>query len=289
MENSVPHTIRNKLLEWFNKPLKDWDVSRDSPYFGFPIPNVAEKYFYVWLDAPIGYLSSFKNFALSNNNPDLNKWVKNAPDNNVEIYHFIGKDIAYFHAIFYQALLYVSEYKNSKSLFIHGFLNINGEKMSKSKGTFITADEFSSKYNSDFLRYYFASKQNSSIEDINFNISDFIQKINSDIIGKLVNIPSRLFGLLKNQILTDNFNKELFIEINTKYSSIISHEYENRNYKKIIELCIEILNIINQKITETQPWKQTDIEYKTMLISEYINLVRIVFSFLRPIIPNGVY
>jgi len=187
-KSSIQKPILGKLSEWLDGDLKSWDISRDAPYFGFKIPNETEKYFYVWVDAPIGYIASASNWASKNSLSLENLWGKNS---DYEIHHFIGKDITYFHGLFWPALLMESKYKLPDSIHVHGFVTINGEKMSKSKGTFITADQFADLCDPELLRYYFASKLNSKIEDLDLNLEDLAQKINSDLVGKFSNIFSR--------------------------------------------------------------------------------------------------
>ena len=186
--------ITNKLDEWFAAGLRDWDISRDAPYFGFAIPGEKDKYFYVWLDAPIGYIASFKNLCAKRKDLNFDEyWGENS---NVELYHFIGKDIVYFHALFWPALLHGAAFRTPTEIFVHGFLTVDGQKMSKSRGTFIKARTYLEHLNPEYLRYYFAAKLNDRTEDIDINFEDFIQRINADLVGKFVNIASRCASFL---------------------------------------------------------------------------------------------
>ncbi len=185
--------VRNKLNEWFDAGLQDWDISRDAPYFGFEIPDAPGKYFYVWLDAPIGYMASFKNFCTRESIDFDSYW---APDSEAELYHFVGKDILYFHTLFWPALLHGAGFRTPTAVFTHGFLTINGQKMSKSRGTFITARDYLTHLDPDYLRYYFAAKLNNKVEDLDFNIEDFVSRVNADLVGKVVNIACSCSGFI---------------------------------------------------------------------------------------------
>ena len=222
---SLQDPIKNKLNEWIEDGLKPWDISRDAPYFGFEIPDEKDKFFYVWLDAPIGYLASARNWA-ENNDINIKDLWDEASD--FEIHHFIGKDIAYFHALFWPALLKSSNIRLPESINVHGFLTINNEKMSKSNGTFINADDFAEKYDGELLRYYFADKFNNSIDDLDFNEDEFIQKINSDIVGKYLNIASRVSKFIeKNNNNLSAAIDEGFIQKNLTKIDEINKHYEN--------------------------------------------------------------
>ena len=218
-ELSIQESVKNKLLEWLGGDLQDWNISRDKPYFGFKIPQHDDKYFYVWVDAPIGYIAATKHYCDENKIDYLNLWGK---DSNYEIHHFIGKDIIYFHGLFWPAMLNVSKYKLPSSIHAHGFLSLNGEKMSKSKGTLISADKFAEVYEPDLLRFYFASKLNAKIDDIDLDLKDFVKKINSSLVGKLFNIASRLDGFLsKNSYQTSkNIDHAFLDECSSEYELI---------------------------------------------------------------------
>ena len=275
--------IKNKLYEWIEDGLKPWDISRDKPYFGFEIPGEKDKYFYVWLDAPIGYLASAKNWA-ENNSMDMKDLWDESSD--YEIHHFIGKDIAYFHALFWPALLKSSNIRLPESINVHGFLTIDGEKMSKSNGTFINADDFAEKYDGELLRYYFADKFNNTIDDLDFNEDEFIQKINSDIVGKYLNIASRVSKFIENNgnNLSEKLDK-VFIEKNlAKIDEVIEH-YENLNLSKSVKIIMKMADEVNKYINENEPWKSSK-EKAVEVSSTAINCFRVISILLNPVLPT---
>ena len=291
----------NKLREWLTDDLRDWDISRDAPYFGFRIPGVAaEKYFYVWLDAPIGYMASFKNLCDKENKEKLSFDDFWRDEKNTELYHFIGKDILYFHALFWPVMLSNSGYRRPTRVFAHGFLTVNGEKMSKSRGTFITARYYlDCGLNPEWLRYYYACKLNDKIEDIDLNLDDFTQRINGDLVGKLVNIPSRVAGFINDLFdgrLNDNSSKE-----EAPLSPCLSHRlaieeaYESRRYSEAIRLILASANFINVYVDANAPWtltkkgKQRTAEEHNELHSICSNVLRafhVLMIYLRPVLPQ---
>ena len=275
--------IKNKLNEWIEDGLKPWDISRDKPYFGFEIPGEKDKYFYVWLDAPIGYLASAKNWAENNNIDMKDLWDENS---DYEIHHFIGKDIAYFHALFWPALLKSSNIRLPESINVHGFLTIDGEKMSKSNGTFINADDFAENYDGELLRYYFADKFNNSIDDLDFNEDEFIQKINSDIVGKYLNIASRVSKFIeKNGNNLSASLDEHFINKNlAKIDEVIEH-YENLNLSKSVKIIMKMADEVNKYINENEPWKSSE-EKAVEVSSTAINCFRVISILLNPVLPT---
>ena len=275
--------IKNKLNEWIEDGLKPWDISRDKPYFGFEIPGEKDKYFYVWLDAPIGYLASAKNWAENNNIDMKDLWDENS---DYEIHHFIGKDIAYFHALFWPALLKSSNIRLPESINVHGFLTIDGEKMSKSNGTFINADDFAKNYDGELLRYYFADKFNNSIDDLDFNEDEFIQKINSDIVGKYLNIASRVSKFIeKNGNNLSASLDEHFIKKNlAKIDEVIEH-YENLNLSKSVKIIMKMADEVNKYINENEPWKSSE-EKAVEVSSTAINCFRVISILLNPVLPT---
>ena len=275
--------IKNKLNEWIEDGLKPWDISRDKPYFGFEIPGEKDKYFYVWLDAPIGYLASAKNWADNNNIDMKDLWDENS---DYEIHHFIGKDIAYFHALFWPALLKSSNIRLPESINVHGFLTIDGEKMSKSNGTFINADDFAENYDGELLRYYFADKFNNSIDDLDFNEDEFIQKINSDIVGKYLNIASRVSKFIeKNGNNLSASLDEHFIKKNlAKIDEVIEH-YENLNLSKSVKIIMKMADEVNKYINENEPWKSSE-EKAVEVSSTAINCFRVISLLLNPVLPT---
>ena len=275
--------IKNKLNEWIDDGLKPWDISRDKPYFGFEIPGEKDKYFYVWLDAPIGYLASAKNWAENNNMDMKDLWGESS---DYEIHHFIGKDIAYFHALFWPALLKSSNIRLPESINVHGFLTIGGEKMSKSNGTFINADDFAENYDGELLRYYFADKFNNSIDDLDFNEDEFIQKINSDIVGKYLNIASRVSKFIEKNgnNLSANLDED-FIEKNLSMIDEVIEHYENLNLSKSVKIIMKMADEVNKYINENEPWKSSE-EKAVEVSSTAINCFRVISILLNPVLPT---
>ena len=275
--------IKNKLNEWIEDGLKPWDISRDKPYFGFEIPGEKDKYFYVWLDAPIGYLASAKNWAENNNMDMKDLWGESS---DYEIHHFIGKDIAYFHALFWPALLKSSNIRLPESINVHGFLTIDGEKMSKSNGTFINADDFAENYDGELLRYYFADKFNNSIDDLDFNEDEFIQKINSDIVGKYLNIASRVSKFIEKNGNNLSANLDVdFIEKNLSMIDEVIEHYENLNLSKSIKIIMKMADEVNKYINKNEPWKSSE-EKAVEVSSTAINCFRVISILLNPVLPT---
>lgn len=275
--------ITNKLSEWVNDDLQQWDISRDPPYFGFKIPEEDNKYFYVWLDAPIGYIASIDNWATRNNKDMDLLWSANS---NYEIYHFIGKDISYFHGLFWPALLSASDLRLPDGIFVHGFLTINGEKMSKSKGTGILAKEFAQLCDPETLRYYFAAKLNDKVEDIDLNFEDYVQRINSDLVGKYLNIASRCSSFIEKNSneLSDTCDNHLLEEV-IKQKENIKECFESRNYSKAIRLIMDIADLTNKYINDNTPWKK-DTKEAAYIATTALNVFNILTIYLSPIIPN---
>ena len=282
--------VRNKLAEWFDQGLQQWDISRDKPYFGFKIPGTEDKYFYVWLDAPIGYMASFKKLC---DNSDLEFDDFFAKGSDTELYHFIGKDIVYFHALFWPATLMGSNFRTPNAIFAHGFLSVNGQKMSKSRGTFIQARTYLETLNPECLRYYYAYKLSSKIDDIDLNLEDFKQRVNSDLVGKVVNIASR-----SASFVVKKFDKELsshcieqglydeFVGANTE----IAGHYEDRNYGQAMRSIMKLADKANQYIDEKKPWQLAKEEGKSQEVHEItslaINLFRVLMTYLKPVLPE---
>ena len=282
-EATLQEPIVNKLHEWVNDGLKKWDISRDAPYFGFEIPDEPNKFFYVWLDAPIGYIASAMNWSLKNNIDIADLWHKGSE---FEIHHFIGKDISYFHGLFWPALLESSNYKLPSGIHVHGFLTLNGEKMSKSKGTGIMAKEFADICDPETLRYYFAAKLNDKVEDLDLNLDDYVQKINSDLVGKYLNIASRSSSFInKNNDQVDiNLDSTLLKGI-VNNKDLVINLYENRQYSKAVRLIMEMADDINKYINENTPWKK-DIKDAARIASVALNGFYYLSIYLKPIIPN---
>tara|TARA_Y100001970_G_scaffold180262_2_gene219481 strand:+ start:5286 stop:6935 length:1650 start_codon:yes stop_codon:yes gene_type:complete len=282
--------VHNKLEEWLKEELKDWDISRDSPYFGFEIPGFKNKYFYVWLDAPIGYLASHMNYLNKQKSDKFEEfWDKGS---NSEIYHFIGKDIVYFHTLFFPAMLAESDFKTPSGVFVHGFLTLEGQKMSKSRGNFISAEEFISVIDAEYLRYYFASKLSTGVDDIDLNLEDLRQKVNSDLVNKFVNIASRSAKFINNDFnsqLSKNVDEDLLDEF-IKTSEDISLMYENLELSKVVKELMKLADKANQYVDKMQPWilikeeKNADLVHQ--ICSTAINLFRILAIMLQPITPQ---
>ncbi|MCX8000631.1 MAG: methionine--tRNA ligase, partial [Leptospiraceae bacterium] len=256
VKNADLHTgVKNKLQEWFSSGLQEWDISRDGPYFGFEIPEEENKYFYVWLDAPIGYMASSKNY-FSRTSPE--KFEEFWKEGKGQIIHFIGKDILYFHTLFWPALLYGGDYQTPSKVNVHGFLTVNGEKMSKSRGTFIKASTYLKYLDVEHFRFYLATKLNDSLEDIDLNFSDFINKINSDLIGNIINIFSRTGTSILNKLdrrlgKIDNEGRELLEQLLSKKNEIAKH-FEELNYSKALKEILRLGDIVNKYINDKAPW-----------------------------------
>ena len=281
--------VANKLDEWFEAGLKQWDISRDAPYFGFPIPDAPNKYFYVWLDAPIGYMASFKKYCDEHHVSFDEFWNK---DTTTELYHFVGKDIVYFHALFWPAILSGSGHRLPTAIFTHGFLTVNGQKMSKSRGTFIEARRYLQHLNPEYLRYYFAAKLNPRVEDLDLNFDDFMNRVNADLIGKLVNIASRAAGFINkrfNHQLADTLDKPaLYTEILSVREAIIE-AFVARDYAHAIRQIMDQAARVNQYIDAEKPWvlaKDPEQEHRVQLIcSMGLNLFRVLMTYLKPVLP----
>jgi methionyl-tRNA synthetase len=284
----IQKSVSNKLDEWFKAGLKDWDISRDGPYFGFKIPGEQDKYFYVWLDAPIGYMASAKNYC-DKNNLDFNAFW-NSPD--YELYHFIGKDIMYFHALFWPAMLMGAGFKTANKLFVHGFLTVKGQKMSKSRGTFIMAGTYLNHLNPEYLRYYYASKLAGGVDDIDLSIEDFVNKINSDLVGKFANLASRAAPMLKTKLAgrlgqLDEQGRKL-IETLTAANGEIIENYENLNYAAVVRTAVGLADLADRYVEQNQPWVlvRTDPEKARAALTAALNAVRILTIYLKPILPR---
>ena len=281
--------ITNKLDEWFESGLQMWDISRDAPYFGFEIPNTdGKKYFYVWLDAPIGYLASFKKYCAENGLNFEDWWNK---DSATEMYHFIGKDIVYFHSLFWPAMLSAADYRTPTAIFAHGFLTVDGKKMSKSRGTFIKARTYLQHLNPEYLRYYFAAKLTSKIDDIDLNLNDFMSRVNSDVVGKTVNIASRCAGFVKKRF--DNQLGEIDNDVIAPFiekSDTIAGLYESREYGHAIREIMQLADIANEYIDEKAPWVVAKEEGKDaelhQIVSTGIQMYRLLIAYLKPVMPT---
>ncbi len=289
---AVQKEIANKQMEWFesDQGLSDWDVSRDAPYWGFKIPDTEDKYFYVWLDAPIGYLASFKNLC-ERTGIDFDSFWNQA--STAEVYHFIGKDIAYFHTLFWPALLHGAGFRKPTAVNVHGFLTVNGAKMSKSRGTFIQAESYLKHLNPEWLRYYFASKLSNGVDDIDLNLEDFIARVNSDLVGKVVNIASRCAGFINKRFANQLANS---LPDNTLYQSFseaserIAELYESRRYNLAMREIMALADKANQYVDEQKPWvlaKDPErLAEVQQVCTQGINMFRAIVAYLKPVLPQ---
>ena len=288
---AIPEEMANKLNEWFEAGLQQWDITRDAPYFGFEIPDQPGKYFYVWLDAPIGYFGSFKNYCDRVKNVDFDEFTSTG--SNCEMYHFIGKDILYFHSLFWPAMLSGAGYRMPTKLFIHGYVTVNGAKMSKSKGTFIKAATFLKHFPAETLRYYYAAKSNAKIDDLDLNLEDFIARVNSDLVNKVVNLASRTANFITRKFagrlapsLTED---QIFGEFRNATASI-ENAYENREYARAVREIMRLADLANKYVDDTAPWvlakdPSKDAELH-QVCTNALNMFKILLTYLKPIIPS---
>lgn len=281
--------ISNKLNEWLDQDLKSWDISRDKPYFGFEIPGYKEKYFYVWVDAPVGYMASTLNWC-NKNNQNFADWWKNK---DTKIYHFIGKDIVYFHTLFWPGMLEASGFNTPEKVFVHGFVKVNGEKMSKSKGTFINAKTFLNHLSPEYLRYYYASKLSLNVDDLDLNLNDFMSRVNSELVGKITNLASRGAQMLGKRLdgivvpLKSEEAKEL-VKMAQSKSEIIAKAYTDLNFHKALTEIRTIADEANKYFDQKQPWNliKEDPESTKEVLSAIINVFRIITIYLKPVLPS---
>ncbi|EJD6378021.1 MULTISPECIES: methionine--tRNA ligase [Providencia] len=288
---ALQEQVANKMQEWFESGLQQWDITRDAPYFGFEIPDAPGKYFYVWLDAPIGYMGSFKNLCNKRGDLDFDEfWNK---DSKTDLYHFIGKDIVYFHSLFWPAMLEGSQYRKPTNLFVHGYVTVNGAKMSKSRGTFITARSYLDHLDADCLRYYYAAKLSSRIDDIDFNLEDFVQRVNSDIVNKVVNLASRNAGFIAKRFggqLSANLAEPELYQQFVDAAKVIGEDYNNREYNKAIREIMALADIANRYVDEKAPWVVAKQEGKDQELQDIcsmgINLFRVLMTYLKPVLPG---
>ena len=288
---TLQEQVANKMQEWFEAGLQPWDISRDAPYFGFEIPDAPGKYFYVWLDAPIGYMGSFLNYCNKNNKAIFDEfWSK---DSSTELYHFIGKDIVYFHSLFWPAMLDGSEHRKPSNIFVHGYVTVDGAKMSKSRGTFIQASTYLRHLDPDCLRYYYAAKLSPHIDDIDLNLEDFVQRVNSDLVNKVVNIASRSAGFISKRFdgkLSDKVAEpELYSQFVEK-AKVIADYYEQRESSKAIREIMALADEANRYIDEKAPWVVAKQEGQDQALQDIcsmgIFLFRILMTYLKPVVPS---
>ncbi|MFZ7236266.1 methionine--tRNA ligase [Avibacterium gallinarum] len=288
---SLQQEVANKMQEWFEAGLQQWDISRDAPYFGFKIPGTENKYFYVWLDAPIGYMASFKNLCNRKGDIDFDSfWNK---DSQAELYHFIGKDIMYFHSLFWPAMLDGAELRKPDNIFVHGYVTVNGEKMSKSRGTFIQAATYLKHLDPEYLRYYYAAKLGNRIDDLDLNLEDFVQRVNTDVVNKLVNLASRNAGFIQKrfagELAASLQDPVLFAEFTSQADQIAAY-YENREFGKAIREIMALTDKANKYIDEKAPWviaKEEGREQELQQVcSMGIELFRVLMGYLKPVLPQ---
>ncbi|GAB1079904.1 methionine--tRNA ligase [Shewanella algae] len=287
---SLQSEMANKLDEWFEQGLQQWDITRDAPYFGFEIPDAPGKYFYVWLDAPVGYMGSFKN--LCDKRPELSFDEFWNVDSKAEVYHFIGKDIVYFHSLFWPAMLKGAGYRQPSSVYAHGYVTVNGAKMSKSKGTFIKARTYLDHLDPEYLRYYYAAKLSSRIDDLDLNLEDFAARVNSDLVGKLVNLASRTAGFIVKRFdaklakVEDNCLAESFLA----KQELIAELYEGREYGKAMREIMALADVANAYVADEAPWQlvknEETLARAHQVCSVALNLFRILVTYLKPVLPR---
>ena len=290
-ENPVRNEVANKLREWLEDGLRPWNISRDAPYFGFQIPGENEKFFYVWMDAPIGYLASLKNWCDRSTLSSIEDyWAHNS---SAEVHHFIGKDIINFHALFWPAVLEGSGFRKPTKVHVHGFLTVNGVKMSKSRGTFITAKTYSELLEPEYLRYYLAAKLNGSVDDVDFNLEDFVLRTNSDLVGKVINIASRCSGFIEKNFenkLSNSIDNQVLLDDLLAQKETIASYYEQNDTSKAVREIMSLADLCNQYIAEKEPWKiikePNRADEVQQVCSLGINLFRILMAYLKPILPE---
>ncbi|MFN8846177.1 MAG: methionine--tRNA ligase [Bdellovibrionales bacterium] len=288
LESHTSTEVKKKMLEWFEGDLRAWDITRDGPYFGFPIPGEKDKYFYVWVDAPMGYISSSKEY-FDKAGLSLNQFWMN-PE--VEIYHFIGKDITYFHTLFWPALLKTADFQTPRAVYVHGRLMINGEKMSKSKGNFVAASTYLKHLKGDYLRYYFATKLNSSLDDFDLSFDDFMSRVNSELVGKITNLASRgaqMLGKQNKGLMTtcDSQGKKL-VEQAQAQAGLIAEYFESREYSKAMNEIRSLAELANRYFDEKAPWKtlESDPQGTFQVLTSTLNVFRILAIYLKPVLPE---
>ena len=288
---TLQEAVANKLREWTDTELKEWDITRDAPYFGFEIPGYKDKFFYVWLDAPVGYMGSFENFCARRPDVDFDAFWERGHD--TELYHFIGKDIINFHGLFWPAILHSAGLRTPSAVYAHGFLTVNGTKMSKSRGTFIDARHYLEHLSAEYLRYYFAAKLGAGVEDIDLNLDDFVQRVNADVVGKLVNIASRCAGFLRkgfhNRTSTAPVEPALMRRF-TEAAEPIAEAFEAREFSRALRLIMELADHANQYIDEHKPWQLAKDPQQRQRVQDVcsagINCFRMLMIYLQPVLPR---
>ena len=284
----APAEVANKMEEWFHEGLRDWDITRDAPYFGFEIPDRDAQYFYVWLDAPIGYMAATREWCRQNGKDFDSYWKLDAE---ADVYHFLGKDISTFHAIFWPAMLMGAGLRTPTGLCVHGFLTVNGEKMSKSRGTFITADTYLRHLDPQYLRYYYAAKLDARVEDIDLHLEDFVNRVNSELVGKIANIPSRTLALLQRCggcLGTVDAEGQALISAQVAQRDRVAAYYEERDYARVTRALVEIASDINCYLDAQAPWRLTesDPEQARDICTSALNAYKVLATLIQPIVPG---
>ncbi|MBS0350547.1 MAG: methionine--tRNA ligase [Proteobacteria bacterium] len=290
VQEHLSPSVANKMQEWLKEPLKEWDITRDAPYFGFEIPDAPGKYFYVWLEAPIGYMACLQKLSQEKSDVNFNQYWQNGTD--TELYHFIGKDIVYFHALFWPAMLKGANFRLPTQIHVHGFLTINGEKMSKSRGTFITAADYLKHLNPEYLRYYLSAKLSDQVEDIDLNFEDFCARVNADLVGKFVNLASRCAGFIQKFSqgrLSDALPEPLLYQEFIHAGVAIGNGYEHRQYHRAIRDIMALADRANQYIDHQKPWqlaKEEKFEQVQAICTQGLNLFKVLATYLQPVLPE---
>ena len=287
---SLQPAVANKLNEWIEAGLQDWDISRDAPYFGFEIPGHPGKYFYVWLDAPIGYIASTEDYCARSGEDFDSYWIR---EDETELYHFIGKDIVNFHGLFWPAMLHTAGLRMPNAVYAHGFLTVDGTKMSKSRGTFIMASTYLEHLDPEYLRYYFAAKLSSGVDDIDLNLNDFVQRVNSDLVGKVVNIASRCAGFLRKRFdnrMASECSEQALLDEFISAGDDIAALYETRDFGRAMREIIALADRANQYIDDKKPWVLAKEEGREQEVQDVcstgINLFRVLITYLKPVLPE---
>lgn len=283
--------VLHKMNEWFDSGLQAWDISRDAPYFGFKIPNTEDKYFYVWMDAPIGYMASFKHFCDTQKKANYDDFWR--ADSDTELYHFVGKDVMYFHTLFWPAMLMGANLKTPNGVYVHGFLTVNGQKMSKSRGTFIKASTYLQHFDPDYLRYYLAAKLNANVEDLDLNLEDFRLRVNSDLVGKLINIASRTAGFITKKFngrLGNTLDNSELIQHIQSQGDAIAGCYEQRQYAEAMRMIMKLADDTNLYISEKAPWalakEESQLNTVHGICTTAMNAFRLLMIYLAPVVPS---
>lgn len=289
----VQEPVARKLQEWFAAGLRDWDISRDAPYFGFLIPGTEDKYFYVWLDAPVGYMASHQNWLQKTGQPESEFAAAWGPESSTELHHFIGKDILYFHTLFWPALLEGAGFRQPTGVHVHGFLTVNGAKMSKSRGTFIAADTYLQHLDPEYLRYYYAFKLGPGLDDLDFSPQDFVARVNADLVGKVVNLASRCAGFISQRFdghLADSLDSPALYHRFVVAGESIGQAFEELDYGRALRETMSLADAANKYIDEQKPWAlardPATLPRVHLVCTQGLNLFRLLMTYLAPVLPG---